>query len=179
MSVFDFPTAGAPWDEVAAEMQRVREYLRTTPDPNEVGDNGRTLLQLALILCSTDEGESLVIDLLQRGADPNRPSAWATFTLAVSVSSSLPVVKQLLESGLRLNEVYEISSAEGELTDGPSTLLDHLYGIRDYTSPRRKRINALANKYAGGLGKRRRFIEEAIALLEANAAKRAADLAQG
>src|SRR5262245_6250687 len=166
MSVFDFPTADASPEEIIAEIRRVREYLRNAPDPNETGSDGRTLLLLALTLCASAkamgelgydlEGEALVMDLLQRGADPNRPSAWVNFTMALSVSQSLSLMKKLIDSGLSLNEVYEVSHAQGAMTDGRSTLLDHLYGIRDYISPKRKKLNELANKYAGGLGERRR-----------------------
>jgi hypothetical protein len=177
MSVFDFPTPGASPDQIVAEMQRAREYLQNAPDPNEVGADGRTLLLLALILCSTGEGEPLVLSLLERGSDPNQPTPWVNFTTLLSVSNSLPLVKKFIESGLRLNEIYGVSYAKGGVTDGPSTLLDHACGVRDYISPKRKKLNALANKYAGGLGKRRRFIDETIALLESHGAKRAVEVA--
>jgi hypothetical protein len=177
MSVFDFPTPGASPDQIIAEMHRVREHLHNAPDPNEVGGNGRSLLSLALVLCSTGEGESLVQSLLERGADPNKPTPWANFTTLLSVSNSLPLVKKFIEGGLRLNEVYEVSYAAGGVTDGPSTLLDHLYGIREYISPKRKKLDALVKKHAGGLGKRRRFIDDTIALLESRGAKRATELA--
>jgi hypothetical protein len=176
MKHFDFTSLEASPNDIVAEMERVREYIRNAPDPNETEANGRTLLQLALISYVTDEGKSLVADLLERGADPNRPTAWANFTLLLTVSNSLPLVQAFVDRGLRLNDVYRTSIEKGALTEGPSTLLDYVYAIRDYISPRRKKLNALANKYAGGLGKRRRFIDETIALLESRGAKRAQDL---
>ncbi len=177
MNVFSFPTPGASADQLVAEMHRVREYLQNAADPNEASRDGRTLLLLALVLYSHGDGEPLVVSLLERGADPNQPTPWANFIMLVSVSESLGLVRKFIERGLRLNDLYEASYAQGGLTDGPSTLLDHLYGIRDYISPKRKKLNAQANKYAGGLGKRRRFIDETIALLESHGAKRAAELA--
>jgi hypothetical protein len=179
MSIFDFPTPGATAGEIIADMDRVRAHLRAAPDPNEAGANGRTLLTLALVTCFEGRGEELVSDLLHRGADPNRPSAWANFTSLLTVSHSLPLVREFISRGMRLNDVYEgMDEATGRLVVGPSTLLDYAYALRDYIAPDRKKVNSLADKYAGGLGKRRRFIDETIALLEASGAKRAADLAE-
>jgi hypothetical protein len=180
MNVFDFPPSGASVDEIIAAKHRVWDYILNARDPNEAGDNGRTLLLLALMMCYGGKGESLVSDLLERGADPNRPSAWANFTLLLTVSNSLPLVRKLIDSGLKLNEVHEVDPEQRGLglTTGPSTLLDHAYAIRGYISPKRKKLNALANKHAGGLGKRRRFIDETIALLESRGAKRAQEFPQ-
>jgi hypothetical protein len=175
MSVFDFLSRAWP-DDLVDQMHLVRDYIRNAQDPNEAGANGRTLLSLALILCVVGEGEALVTELLERGADPNRPSAWTNFTQVLRLSNSLPLVKKFVDCGLRLNEVYSVSIENGGLSEGPSTLLDHLYAIRDYISPRRKQLNALLDKHAGGLGKRRRFIEETIAMLESHGAKRAQEL---
>lgn len=177
MSVFDFPTPGLTARDMLAEKQRVQGYIRQAPDPNEAGENGRTLLTLALMTCFEGEGEDLVWDLLGRGADPNQPSAWANFTGLLTVSCSLPLVREFVGRGLRLNDVYEAAEWQaGGLLAGPSTVLDYAYAVRDYVAPKRKAVNRLANKYAGGLGKRRRFIDETIALLETSGAKRAADL---
>jgi hypothetical protein len=131
-----------------------------------------------MVLYGVDKDDSLIMGLLERGADPNRPSPWVTFTAIVSISNSVPLVRKLVDSGLRLNEVYEADCSKGAVTHGPSTLLDHLDGIRIYISPKRKKVNALAEKYAGGLGPRRRFIDEIIAMLEGEGAKRAEQLRQ-
>jgi hypothetical protein len=176
MTVFDFPTPGLTSQELYAQKMQVRNYIRDATDPNESGANGRSLLLLSLIGCFEGDGESVVSDLLNRGADPNLPSPWNTFVTLLSVSNSLPLVKQFVDRGLRINDVYEIDKENGGLTRGPTTLLDHLYGVRAYIAPKRKKINALADKYAGGLGSRRKFIDEAIAFLESRGAKRAADL---
>jgi hypothetical protein len=176
MKAFEELAPGMSWDQVRAHFQRVREYIQHSADPNETGEDGQTLLLLALSFSSTDEGEDLVTGLLDRGANPNKPSSWAIFTKALSVSNSLALVTKLIQNGLCLNEVYEVSYAKGGVTDGPSTLLDHLYGIRDYIAPKRKKLGAITKKYAGGLGKRRRFIDETIALLESRGAKRAVEL---
>lgn len=176
MSVFEFPSNCDTADEIIAQKLQVQKYIRTAADPNEIGSNGRTLLQLALVCCFEGAGESDVSDLLDRGADPNKPTAWANFTALLLASNSIALVKKFIETGLRLNDVYDIDPETGGMTIGPATLLDHAYAIRDYISPKRKKVNALANKYAGGLGKRRRFIDETIALLESSGAKRAADL---
>lgn len=179
MSIFEFPTSGATAGEIVAEKCRVQEYIRAATDPNESGENGRTLLTLALMLCFEDRGEELVWDLLRRGADPNRPSAWANFTGLLTVSSSLPLVQEFVSRGLQLNDVYEgVEKQTGGLLTGPSTLLDYAQAVRSYIAPKREKANRLADKYAGGLGKRRRFIDETIALLEAAGAKRAVDLGE-
>jgi hypothetical protein len=178
MSVFDFPTPGATATDLMAEKHRVQEYIRTAADPNEAGADGRALLQLALMTCFEGRGEDLVAGLLDRGADPNRPSPWANFVGLLTITTSVPLLRAFVDRGLRLNDVYDVDPAAGGLglVAGPATLLDYAYAVRDFIAPKRKRVNALANKYAGGLGPRRRFIDEAIALLEAAGAKRVADL---
>jgi hypothetical protein len=179
MSIFDFPTPDASAGEIVAEKCRVQEYIRAAPDPNEAGENDRTLLTLALMICFDGRGEELVWDLLRRGADPNRPSAWANFTGLLTVTSSLPLVREFVSRGLRLNDLYEgVEEQTGGLLVGPTTLLDYVHAVRGYIAPKRRKINSLADRYAGGLGKRRRFIDETIALLEASGAKRAADLGE-
>ena len=176
MSVFEFPTFGATTDEMLAEKLRVQEYVRAAADPNEEGGNGRTLLTLALMTCFEGRGEELVWDLLRRGADPNRPSAWANFTGLLTVSNSLPLVREFVSRGLRLNYIYEgVEEQTGGLLNGPSTLLDYAHAVRDYVAPKRNKVNILAEKYAGGLGKRRRFLNDTIVLLEAAGAERAAN----
>src|SRR5262245_40159315 len=121
MSVVEFPTPGATAGEILAEKSRVQEYIRAAADPNEAGGNGRTLLTLALMSCSEGRGEELAWDLLRRGADPNRPSAWANFTGLLTVSNSLPLVHEFVGRGLRLNDVYEgVEEPTGGLLTGPS-----------------------------------------------------------
>lgn len=176
MNVFDFPVSGATLSEVISHKQQVQDHIRNAADPNETGGNGRTLLELAIMTCFEGRGEDLVSDLLRRGAEPNRPSPWAIFVGVLMMSNSVSLVKELLDHGLRLNDVFEVEEATGGLVNGPSTILDHAYAVRDYIAPKRKKIDALANKYAGGLGRRRRFIDETIAVLESAGAKRAADL---
>lgn len=176
MSVFDYPTPGVSFEELIEQMHRVRAYIREARDPNETGENGRSLLLLAVSLCFDSEGECAVSSLLQRGADPNRPSPWANFTTLLAVSNSLSLVREFIDQGLRLNDTCDVREEPGSLTHGPSTLLDHVYAVRDYLSPERKKPDALATKYAGGLGNRRRFIDDVIELLLARGAKRAAEL---
>ncbi len=179
MSIFEFPSPGATAGQIVAERLRVQEYVRAAADPSEAGANGRTLLTLALMTCFEGRGEELVWDLLRRGADPNRPSPWANFTGLLAVSNSLPLVQEFVGRGLRLNDVYEgVEGPTGGLLTGPSTLLDYVLAVRGYIAPKRKKVNRLADEYAGGLGKRRRFIDEAVALLGAAGAKRAADLGE-
>lgn len=178
MNVFDFPLPGATLSDIISHKQEVQEYIRSAVDPNEAGANGRTLLELAMMTCFEGRGEDLVSDLLRRGADPNKPSPWAIFVGFLTVSNSASLAKEFIDHGLRLNDVFEVDSQAGGLVEGRSTLLDYACAVRDYVAPKRKKVNALANKYAGGLGKRRRFIDETIALLEAAGAKRAAELTQ-
>ena len=176
MSVFDFPTPGAAADDLLAQRRRVQEYVRDAADPNETGGDGRTLLTLALLTCFDGDGEELVSDLLARGADPNRPSAWANFTTLLTVSCSPPLVRDFVDRGLRLNEVFDVDGPQtGGLLAGPATLLDYACAVRDSVAPK-GRADRLAKKYAGGLGPRRRFLDETIALLEASGAERAVDL---
>ena len=178
MSVFDYPTPATTTDDILAQRQRVQDYVRDAADPNEAGENGRTLLTLALMTCFEGQGEDLVWNLLGRGADPNRSSGWLNFVhLLTRLSGSLPLVQEFIKRGLRLNDVYDhVEAVTGGLLVGQATLLDYVYAVRDYIAPKRKKIIRLANKYAGGLGKHRRFVDETIALFEASGAKRAADL---
>jgi hypothetical protein len=90
MSVFDFPTPDLTSQELYAQKMKVRNYIRDATDPNESGENGRSLLLLSLIGCFEGDGESVVSELLNRGADPNLPSPWTTFVTLLSVSNSLP-----------------------------------------------------------------------------------------
>src|SRR6478736_1107727 len=99
-------------------MRRIREYIPNACDPNETAPDGQTLLLYALCFCSTSDGEKLVTDLLDRGADPNKPSAWTILTTLLSVSNSIHLVEKLVEAGLELNHIYEIVG-EGHLTNGP------------------------------------------------------------
>ena len=177
-SIQELATAGASSNEIIVQMHRVRDYLRNASDPNEVDSDGRTLLLMAVCLCFEGEGESLVANLLERGADPNRPSPWVNFTMLLTMSNSLPLVRKFVDGGMRLNDVYDPSADKSAITKAPSTLLDHVCAIRDYISPKRKKLNALSEKHAGGLGKRRRFIDETIALLESHGAKRAGELSR-
>ena len=175
MSIFSFPIPGATTAEISAARQKVHEYVRTAGDPNEAGENGRTLLLMALLTCFEGDGEAIVADLLARGADPNRPSPWATFTTLLTVSESVSLVRLFIESGLRLNDVYEVDGQAGGIIHGPVTLLDHLDAIWAQISPKRKNYDALAKRHAGGLGKRRRFIQETITLLESAGAGRSCE----
>lgn len=61
------------------------------------------------------------------------------------------------------------------MTDGNATILDHAYAILEYIDPKHKTRDHLARKHAGGLGKRRKFIAEIIAILEVRGAKRFAE----
>jgi hypothetical protein len=175
MSIFDRPESFANFNELEAWTQRLFDYVRDVPDPNERGPDGRSLLLLALTLHSMPGGPELIMNLMDRGADPNQPTAWSIFSMALG-SNSLPLVTKLLDHGLLLNGIFDVKG-EGQLVHGPSTLLDHAYAIRAYISPKRKALDALAKKHVGSLmGMRRQFIEDVIALLEARGAKRAAEL---
>ena len=78
---------------------------------------------------------------------------------------------------MQLNQVYDVKYAGEKEARGPLTLLDNAYALQESISPKRKTLDALAKKHAGGLlGKRRRFIAEVIALLERRGAKRAVEL---
>lgn len=177
MNVFDDPPQGAPAAEVLARRAATLRALRAAPDPNEAGPDGRTLLTVALMNCVEGDGEDVVVDLLRRGADPNRPSAWTNFTTLLTVSASFPLVREFLDRGLRLDEVYEdVGPQTGGLLTGPATLLDYADAVGRFLAPRRSKPARAARKHAGGLGGRRRFIEETIHLLEDAGATRAADV---
>jgi hypothetical protein len=175
MNVFEFDPAGLSWEEIAEQQRLRRQYIRDALDPNEAADDGRTLLLLAVCYCSTQEGQELFLGLLDRGADPNKPTAAAIFTSLLMASSSMPLVEKLVEKGLRLNDVYE-SNEFCRASEDVFTLLDYLYWICGKISRKRKALNALSDKHAGGLGERRQFIEDVIALLESHGAKRAKEL---
>jgi hypothetical protein len=175
MNLFQFPENAASTEEITQWMHCLEEHFQQTPNPNECGANGRTLLQMALLLCSSAGKEKLAIDLLDRGANPNKPTPWTIFTSAMTSSNSTRLISKLIECGLELNRVFE-EKHESRLTDGPATLLDYACGLRDYLSPKHRGRTTLARKHAGGIGKRRQFIEDTIELLESHGAKRARDV---
>jgi hypothetical protein len=175
MAIFDQPQSFATIEELDAWTQHLFDYVRDARDPNERGADGRSLLLLALPLHNLPGGEVLIMNLLDRGADPNQPTSWSIFSASLR-SNSLPLVAKLVDCGLQMNLVYDVKG-EGQLLHGPSTLLDHAYAVRNYISTKRTGLNALVKKHAGGpMEERRQFIEEVIVLLEARGAKRAAEL---
>lgn len=169
-------------DETSAESFDVRkvkvaEYIRTTPDLNQEYNEGYNLLMLAIGMQLLSGYENLAEELLDRGADPNRPSSLDLVTSLVRSMKverpPLSLLKKLIEKGMELNHVYDVDDPDLPC-QGMSTLLDYLDASLEGISPKRKRLNALANKYAGGLGGVRNFLGDAIAMLESHGAKRAA-----
>lgn len=158
---------------------KVVEYLRAAPDPNEEGESGRNLLTLALIMQLLTGCENLAAELLDRGADPNQPSPMSNLIMLVRnlklENSPIPLLKKFIEKGMELNNIYDLNDPHLP-RKGQSTLLDLLDAWQGTMSPKRKTLNALADKYVGGLGGIRGSFTEAIALLESHGAKRAADM---
>lgn len=176
MNVFDIPDLEWPLERLQEHMRRVKEYVRTAADPNETGPNGRNLLILAIPFLVESSDDSIVADLLQRGADPNTPSPWATFTYVVGACNSISLVRKFIEHGLRLNDVFDVPAANAVFTRGQSTLLDYMLGIRSYLTSKTKNVSAAVEGSSGNLSQRRQFIDETIALLELRGAKRAIEL---
>jgi hypothetical protein len=160
-------------DHVAA----LRQYLLTTPDSNAANVDGQTCLQLALAFCVDEDGERLAASLLERGADPNRPSPLANFSTFMTAAKRVSILERLIEAGLKLNEVFTVEP--GLLPNGRSgriTLLDYALDVEAYLNKRtaNKAFVRTVEKHAGPLNGRRRFVADVIALLRANGADSAA-----
>ena len=152
MSVFEFPPVGESFAELLAAKKAAENYIETAKDPNEAGPNGQTLLMLAIQMCFEGNGESTVSRLIARGANPNLPSAWTNFVALLTTTNSIELATQLINAGLELNEIYETNRDAGDFCNGRATILDHVYGIREYISPKHRKRTELATRYAGGLG---------------------------
>src|SRR5690349_19974552 len=118
---------------------RVVEYIRTTPSVNEEDESGDSLLTLAISLQLFPDCEHLAAELLDRGADPNRPSPMGLL-LSLLLSSKmertpLPLLAKLIEKGMELNNVYAITDRACP-SQGPSTLLDYLDASLEGLSPK-------------------------------------------
>lgn len=164
------------FSELQAKRAAALRYLDLVDDPNQPSPTGEYPLGLAISLCFDGDGEDRVANLIASGADPNLPDAWSNFVMLTTTTSSVALVKGMVDSGLRLNETYETSRRLGHHTDGIATLLDHVYAVADYLDPAHRVREALANKHGGGLFGRRRFIYEVIELLEAHGAKKASEI---
>lgn len=174
MNVFDQPEPNASLPEIMEYMTVVRKYLENAEDPNESSDDGRTLLTVGLTLCSDETCVPLVLRLLDLGADPNRPSPYAVFAIAMTSTSSLAIIERLLDCGLRVNDVFDLAKDAVILTQPTTTLLDYAEAVQKYLGG--KRVNQLANKHAGGLSGRSKFVADVIELLQQRGAKRLEEL---
>lgn len=176
MSIIDIPLTDVPFDQLGRHIEDLKEYLRRADDPNEAGSNGQTCVSIAVQFCNTDDGIQILWSLLDRGGDPNRPNPIANFVGYTASATSLKPLEYMIDAGLELNEVYDpIPDLLGD-GDCPFTLLDYVLSVQAYLNKNRKSLDHLANKYAGGLGPRRRFVDDTIALLIRHGAKRAEEL---
>jgi hypothetical protein len=175
MSIIDIPLSDVPVESLQTHIQQLKDYLRNALEPNETSVDGSTCVSISLQFCDTEEGIQVLTSLLERGGDPNLPSPIYNFVTFTTVASSVAPLEYMLDAGLRVGDVYEPTA--GLLSDGerPFTLLDYVLDIQVYLNRNRKTLGALADKYAGGLGKRRRFIENVIELLTAHGAVRASE----
>jgi hypothetical protein len=178
MNPLQVPIASVPPEELLDHMAALKAHLIAAPDPNAANVDGQTCLLLALGFCIDEEGERLVTSLLERGADPNRPSAMANFQTFMTAARQVAVLERLIEAGLNVNGVYTIEP--GLLPTGRGgriTLLDYALDVDAYLN-RRVKNDAFVRtikKHAGSLSGRRRFVADVIAVLKANGAVSAMD----
>ena len=114
-----------------------------------------------------------LVDYVAAGGES---SGWAIFTMMLATTNSIPIAKKLIECGLNLNTVYVTDRDSGHFSTGESTILDHVYGVQAYLSPKRKKLKELTASHAVRLSPRRKFIEEIIILLRSKGAMRASEL---
>jgi hypothetical protein len=153
-------------------MQSLVDYVAAGGESSERSP----LLLGALQCCFKGRNEDHVLFLLESGENPNEPSGWAVFTMMLATTNSIPIATKLIECGLNLNEVYMTDRDLGHFSSGESTILDHVYGVQAYLSPKRKKRKELTETHAVRLSPRRRFIEELIVLLRSSGAMRAPEL---
>jgi hypothetical protein len=178
MNAFDTPIASVPHERLMDHMVALKEYLLTAPDPNAANADGQTCLLMALGFCVGEDGERLVASLLERGADPNRPSAMANFSVFMTAAKRVSPLERMIEAGLKLDEVYTVEP--GLLPTGRGgeiTLLDYALDVEAYLNKRTKNkaFVRTVEKHAGPLTGRRRFVADVIELLRANGGASAAD----
>ena len=154
------------------DMQRLVDYIAAGGEPIQKA----TDLLGALQCCFEGRNEEHVLLLLESGANPNDPSPWAVFNMMLATTNSLTIAIKLIECGLDLNAVYETDRELGHFSTGESTILDHVYGVQAYLSPKRKKLKELTNSHAVSLSPRRKFIEDLIVLLRSKGAMRASEL---
>jgi hypothetical protein len=171
MNPLDTSLDAVPPDHLIEHMRRVKEFIRTTSDPNTASPDGQSCLLFALAFCAEGDGEDLVQSLLDRGADPNRPSALAVFQIFMTAANRVEALDRLIRAGLKLNEVHAVEA--GSLPTGRGgavTLLDYAMDVNAYLGLRKAQA---AQKRAGPLRGRRRFVTDVIAMLKAHGAVRA------
>ena len=171
MSPLDVPLETIPPDQVAAHLDRVKEFISTTDQPNAMGADGRTCLFWAFTFCLEPDGEERVAALLKRGANPNLPTALANFVTFMTAAKRTDLLELMLEAGLELNGIYEVDSAfMPTQRAGHCTLLDYAMDVEAYLNKRSQRSIKLIEKHAGPLTGRRLFVAKVIAMLKAREA---------
>ncbi len=178
MNPFDTPIASIPPERLLDHVVALKEHLFTTSEPNAANADGQTCLLMALGFCVGEDGEQLVASLLERGADPNRPSAMANFSTFMTAAKRVAPLARLIGAGMELNDVYTVEP--GVLATGRGgriTLLDYALDVEAYLNRRSKNkaFVRTVEKHAGPLSGRRRFVADVIELLKANGAASAAD----
>lgn len=176
MSLPELPNEVTSWEQVADYLTRLKSYLLNTNDPNEASANGRTCVAHAIGLCNTEEGIVILKSLLGKGGNPNLPSPFDNFQNYNMVAKSIEPLELLISAGLELNHVYTAEPGFLFTGDRPFTILDFAIDIQARLNKNRKSWSSLAKKYAGGIGSRRRFIDDTVTLLESHGAKHAADV---
>jgi hypothetical protein len=178
MNAFDTSITSVPPERLMGHLAALKQHLLATSDPNAVNPEGKTCLLMALGFCVFDDGDGLVTALLERGADPNRPSPIANFSTFMTAAKRVEPLERLIRAGLKLDDVYTVEP--GLLPTGRGgqiTLLDYALDVEAYLNrrARNKAFVRTVEKHAGPLSGRRRFVADVIALLKANGAGSAAD----
>ena len=160
-----------PHDQFDAHLQRVMDHIRDTDQPNFVGAEGQTCLLLALALVNTEGGDARIGSLLQRGADPNLPTAMANFQAYMTNAKQTNALAMLIDAGMKLNVIYAVEpETMPTQRAGLCTLLDYALDVEAYLNRRSKRFIKTVEKHAGPLSSRRRIVTDSIELLRSRGA---------
>jgi hypothetical protein len=175
MSILDRQLGEVPPEQLREHIIKLKDYLRNVADPNETSINGQTAISIALLFCFEEEEADIIGSLMSKGGNPNIPCPFQNFVRYTLGAKKISILQHMIDGGLQLNNTFTAEPEFNYLGSQPFTILDYTLDIQSQLNKNRVWAS-LAKKYAGGIGQRRRFIDETIALLKSHGAKQASEL---